>query len=88
MEMQERDPLTEGLELSTDLTNPVDMSDVKMYEFDHFFLAIAKAKDVRTGNSRYGACEQYKVADGRRTPVDSVKLIHMAQRRAIEKLFA
>ena len=55
-------------------------------EKDQSWLALAKAVDTVSGNSRYGAYEQSKRMGNREDPHAFTKAIHKAQRNAIKQL--
>lgn len=63
-----------------------EIIDLKHFNNDHSYFAIAKAKDPYTNSTRWGAFEQPKVQNGKTDPHAFTKAIHKAQRNALKQL--
>lgn len=64
----------------------IQVEEAEYEDREHSWIAVVKATDTLTGNSRYGACEQPKKQSGRDDPYAFTKAVHKAQRNAVKQL--
>ncbi|MDA1191125.1 MAG: hypothetical protein O3A46_05495 [Candidatus Poribacteria bacterium] len=75
-----------GINEAANRRGGISVEDVQFEDREHSWLAIVKATDTFTGNSRYGAYEQPKKSGNREDPHAFIKVVHKAQRNAIKQL--
>ena len=64
----------------------IQVEEAEYEDRENSWIAVVKATDTLTGNSRYGACEQPKKQGGRDDPYAFTKAVHKAQRNAVKQL--
>ena len=64
----------------------IQVEEAQYEDRENSWIAVVKATDTLTGNSRYGACEQPKKQGGREDPYAFTKAVHKAQRNAVKQL--
>ena len=64
----------------------IQVEEAQYEDRENSWIAVVKATDTLTGNSRYGACEQPKKQGGRDDPYAFTKAVHKAQRNAVKQL--
>ena len=75
-----------GINEAANRRGGIQVEEIKYEELEHSWTATVKAVDTITGSSRWGACEQPKMAGGRSDPFAFTKAVHKAQRNAIKQL--
>ena len=75
-----------GINEAANRRGGIQVDDIQYEEREHSWNVVVKATDTLTGSSRWGACEQAKMAGGRPDQFAFTKAVHKAQRNAVKQL--
>jgi hypothetical protein len=75
-----------GINEAANRRGGIQVDDLQYEEREHSWNVVVKATDTLTGSSRWGACEQAKMAGGRPDQFAFTKAVHKAQRNAVKQL--